>query len=203
MARQPASLVASGCEDVTKRILNALNSGHIEQRHAHIPRHGRGTFRWTFREGHSSNASGNDLQRWLKNGRGYYWINGMPGSGKSVLMKYILESQKKTEALREWAGSSDLVVASFFSRYANKPLPTSQAALVGTLLKDILDRRLDLVPVLFPDLYRSIIWKRDLDAIEVSQDKLRSAFITLCSSLPKGLKVCTFRVESLQSKSSV
>ena len=202
MARQPANLGASVFEDVTKRILDALNSEHIKQRHAHISRPCRETLHWIYRESSSWAATGDDLQRWLKNGRGCYWINGNAGTGKSVLMKYILESQKTTEALQEWAGSSDLVIASFFFWYPNSPLQKSQAALLRTLLMDILDKRSDLVPVLFPDLYRSIIWKRDLNTIEISQDKLRSAFMTLYSSPPEGLKVCTFRVESLQSRPS-
>ena len=155
MARQPADLGASVFKGVTKQILDALNSEHIEQRHAHVPRPYRETFRWIDRESHSWAGSGNDLQRWLKAGRGSYWINGMGGVGKSVLMKYILESQKTTEALQEWAGSSDLVVASFFFHVRQN----TQAALLGALLRDILDKRLDLVPALFPDLYRSIIWE--------------------------------------------
>ena len=203
MARQPADLGASVFENVRKRILGALNSGHVEQRHAHISRPYQETFHWTCRESNSWVDSGDSLQTWLKTGRGCYWISGKARSGKSVLMKHILESQKTTEALQEWAGSSDLVVASFFFWHANTPPQKSQAAMLRALLMDILDKRLDLVPVLFPDLYRSIIWRRDLDAIEISQDKLQSAFLTLCSSPPEGLKVRTSSVESYRFEYTV
>ena len=193
MARQPTSLGASVFEDVTKRTLDALNSGNVKQRHAHISRHDRETFHWIHRESNSWTAPGDDLQTWLMTGRGCYWIGGDAGSGKSVLMKYILESQTTNLALQKWAGSSDLVVASFFFRELRQ---NTQTTLLGALLRDILGKRLDLVPALFPDLYRSIIWEPDLDTIEIPQDELRSAFMTLCSSTPKGLKVCTFRVDS-------
>lgn len=43
-----------------------------------------------------------------------YWINGKAGSGKSTLMKFILEHDKLYESLRKWAGSSTLLILNFF-----------------------------------------------------------------------------------------
>ena len=193
---QPVTWGNFAFEAITKQILDALHFRSINERRNTISKAHQRTFQWIYREEDSQVSRWDNLPEWLRSGRGCYWINGKAGSGKSTLMKYILENQRTTEALQQWPCSSELVVASFFFWYAGTPLQKSQAGLLRALLLDVLNRKPDLAPVLFPDLYRSVIWKRLSDTIttnkiELTCNELRSGFLTLCSSIPKGLKVRT------------
>ena len=190
--RQPATFETSGFEGITKRILDALHFRSIVERRTTISKAHQKTFEWIYDDRFSQTSPWDNLPEWLRTGRGCYWINGKAGSGKSTLMKYVLENQRTTEALQQWSCSSELVVASFFFWYAGTPLQKSQVGLLRALLLDVLNRRPDLVPVLFPDLYRSIMSKQPSATIEITYNELRSAFLTLCSSIPRTLKVRTF-----------
>ena len=189
--RQSATFKTSGFEGITKRILDALHFRSIVERRTTISKAHQRTFEWIYDDKLSQTSPWNNLPEWLRTGRGCYWINGKAGSGKSTLMKYVLENWRTTEALQQWSCSSELVVASFFFWYAGTPIQRSHFGLLRTLLLDVLNPRPDLVPVLFPDLYRSIISKQSLDTIELTDNELRSAFLNLCSSIPKALKVRT------------
>ena len=191
IARQPATFGSSGFEGITKRILEALHFRSINERRSAISKAHQRTFQWIYHDKVSQESSWDDFPQWLTNGKGCYWINGKAGSGKSTLMKYILENQKTTDALVKWSDSSDLIVASFFFWYAGTPLQKSQVGLLRALLLDVLNRRPGLAPVLFPGLYRSLISKEVFDNIDITYNELRSAFLTLCSSIPEGLKVRT------------
>ena len=181
-----------GFEGITNQILDALHFRSIVERRTAISKAHQRTFEWIYDDRVSKTSSWDNLHEWLRAGRGCYWINGKAGSGKSTVMKYVLENQRTTKALQEWSCSSELVVAPFFFWYAGTPLQKSQIGLLRALLLDVLNPRPHLVPVLFPDLYRSIISKRSLATIELTYNELRSAFLALCSSIPKGLKVRTF-----------
>ena len=41
-----------------------------------------------------------DFSAWLKSGDGIFWINGKPGSGKSTLMSYISNQERRLDLLR-------------------------------------------------------------------------------------------------------
>ena len=190
--QQPATYETSRFEGIAKQILDALRFRSIVERRTTISKAHQRTFEWIYDERVSQTSSWDNLSEWLGTGRGCYWINGKAGSGKSTLMKYILENHRTTEALQQWSRSSELVVASFFFWYAGTPLQKSQVGLLRALLLDVLNSRPDLVPVLFPDLYHSMISNQSCLTISLTYNELRSAFLNLCSSIPKALKVRTF-----------
>ena len=190
-SRKSADFGIIDSEGVTKRILDALHFRSIDERRATIAKAHRRTFQWIYEDRISQRCVWDDLPKWLATGRGCYWISGKAGSGKSTLMKYILGNTKTADALQEWSGSSELVVAPFFFWHAGTPLQKSQAGLLRALLLSVLNKRPDLVPVLFPDLYRSIVSDQVLKNIDFTHNELNSAFMTMCSSIPEGLKVCT------------
>jgi len=55
-----------------------------------------------------------NIRDWLRSGAGNYWLSGKPGSGKSALMKYVIEDERTTNYLRTWAGNYQLVLPKFF-----------------------------------------------------------------------------------------
>ena len=199
-SRQSVTCGTSEFEDIPMRILDLLHFRSINERRTAVSIDHQRTFQWIYHEKHLQYSRWDNLPEWLRDGRGCYWINGKAGSGKSTLMKYILENQETTKALQKWSCSSELVIASFFFWYAGTPLQRSQIGLLSALLFHVLDRRRELAPVLFPDLYRSIISKQSVNAIEgydigLTYNELRSAFLTLCSSIPNGLKVRTILID--------
>lgn len=74
------------------------------------------------------------FHKWLRSGRGLYWISGKPGSGKSSLLNYIFKESvpgaNSHSLLGEWSSADPVKVLSFFfSRLATDPLQKSFEAL--------------------------------------------------------------------------
>lgn len=68
-------------------------------------------------------------------------------------MKYAVENEHTTEALKGWAGSRRLITASFFFWNSGTPLQKSQEGLLRSILFQILRSNLDLIPIACPDQY--------------------------------------------------
>ncbi|RDW57467.1 hypothetical protein BP6252_13805 [Coleophoma cylindrospora] len=173
----------------TKTILDALHFRMINARCSAVLKAHRHSFQWIYHDPEARDKPWDNFSEWLKFGRGCYWINGKAGSGKSTLMKFLQEDQRTAGALRAWLGQSELVFGSFFFWYAGTALQKSQAGLLRSLLHDVLRRRPELVPVLFPDVCRSILANQLHDSLDLSYIELKKAFTTFVSSVPAGLKV--------------
>ncbi|RYN71864.1 hypothetical protein AA0117_g8992 [Alternaria alternata] len=103
-----------------------------------------------------------------------YFINGKAGSGKSTLMKFIFDSPETDTALEEWAGASELVKLQFFFWDLGTALQKSQVGMLRALLHAVLDQHPELVPAVFPRLYRS--WKASDADIEPQYIEMKEAF---------------------------
>ena len=77
---------------------------------------------------------------WLRFQDGIYWVMGKAGSGKSTLMKFLLNHKKTAESLRSWAEPKRLVTASFFFWNAGPRIQKSQEGLFRSLLYEILSQ---------------------------------------------------------------
>lgn len=89
-----------------------------------------------------------------------YWINGLPGSGKSTLMLYINQQRQTMEILREWAGNAPVTLATFFFWESGTAVQRSQAGLLRSLLYQLLSQQPELIPAVFPHLWEKI-WTAD------------------------------------------
>jgi hypothetical protein len=106
-------------------------------------------------------------------------------------MKYLNEDTRTIRALSDWAGrgSSKLIIGTFFFWYAGTPLQKSQVGLLHSLPLDVLERRTELVQILFPDACRYILTEGASDGLELSYMELKKAFRILINSSLPGLKV--------------
>ncbi|KAK2600565.1 hypothetical protein N8I77_010088 [Diaporthe amygdali] len=107
------------------------------------------TFEWVFSSGHAHGK----ILTWLENDVGIFWVSGKPGSGKSTLMKFIVDDPRTREALASWAGSKSCVTASHFFWISGATAQTSQEGLFRSLLYEILRERPQLVESLYPSLW--------------------------------------------------
>lgn len=187
----PANFETRDFTSFTKWVLDALHFRTVNARRIAIPKAHQRTFQWAYEQRSTRcDAPWDSLSAWLREGSGCYWINGKAGSGKSTLMKFLQENSRTEEALKQWAGSSTLIVASFFFWYAGTELQKSQTGMLRALLLEVLTRRPALVPVLFPDVCRSILAKQLSGPIDLSFAELQKAFSHFVKSTPSDLKVC-------------
>ena len=86
-----------------------------------------------------------DFARWLKSEHGVYWINGKAGSGKSTLMNYICNHNRRLELLGEWCPNRRLLTPTFFFWNAGTKLNKSIDGLLRSLVYQILTECHELI----------------------------------------------------------
>jgi hypothetical protein len=136
--------------------------------------------------------------RWLRNDNGVFHISGKAGSGKSTLMKLLLNPDKTKEVLKDWAGDKKLIFAYFF--FWKSSQDHDQCSLEG-LYRSILFETLlqcpDLTREVFKKAYNTFLRKKSTD----SMDKLlfrpgdfEKAFEILVSTSPPSFdyRICLF-----------
>ena len=136
-----------------QRILKSLSFESRPVRHSSIPSAYSRTFEWAFEDGepHPNPSDGDrggprgDLLRWLREGSGFFWVSGKPGSGKSTFMKFLADHPRVASALDQWASPSRLVVASHYFWSAGTAMQKSRQGLLQTLLYDIFRQLPDLI----------------------------------------------------------
>ncbi|KAI0893057.1 hypothetical protein F4806DRAFT_505264 [Annulohypoxylon nitens] len=184
--------------DYKSKILDSLHFRGISERRLSIQEAHKSTFEWIWHDPADDPNKGkwDSLSQWLQSSstptRGCYWLSGKAGSGKSSLMKYLQSDPRTVGRLKEWAGTAQLIVPSFYFWYAGTPLQKSQTGLLRSLLLDILSLRPEMITLLFPNICRDIISKRLLGDIEFTHTELKVAFEHLVKHVPGDLRICFF-----------
>jgi hypothetical protein len=135
---------------------------------------------------------------WLKNDNGVFHVSGKAGSGKSTLMKLILDHEKTKMVLNEWAGDKKLIFAHFFFwKSSQEHDQCSLDGLYRSILFETLLQCPDLTREVFKKAYNTFLRKKSSD----SMDKLffrprdiESAFEILVSTPPPSsdYRICLF-----------
>ena len=101
-----------------RRFLDSLFFSEINSRQEQIPEAFKQTCRWIFDTPTDKRRVGDgqlyNFHDWLRSGKGAYWISGKPGSGKSTLMKFIVNEERTMQILDAEKGNQDLLIISFF-----------------------------------------------------------------------------------------
>lgn len=92
---------------LTSECLRCLYFEGLESREEAIGKPLEGTFSWIWDKDQC------DFLHWLEKGRGLYWISGRASSGKSTLMKYIVNTSSMN-AKKHLGTEKRLVVVSYF-----------------------------------------------------------------------------------------
>lgn len=121
-------------------LLNSLWFKSMMERHTNVATAHEETYKWVF-----DSSSPTKLDHWLQYQSGIYWIMGKAGSGKSTLMKFLLDHQQTKESLKSWAGTKKLITAKFFFWNAGNDMQKSQTGLFRSLLYEVLRQCPDLI----------------------------------------------------------
>ncbi|KAK7704626.1 hypothetical protein SLS64_008390 [Diaporthe eres] len=146
------------------RVLKSLVFQSLWTRHERIEDAYVETLQWVW--GSPITKFGN----WLEKGEGVYWIEGLAGSGKSTMMKYISSHPSTTIYLRRWASAMkfkmgwdpkeepELLVASHYFWYAGTEMQKSHRGLLQTLLFHVLRTSLEVQSAICPDRLSGQPW---------------------------------------------
>lgn len=131
-------------------ILRSLFYEQLREREFSITDAHTKTFQWVF------DANTNfKFREWLQEQNGIYWVTGKAGSGKSTLMKFIIEQYATSVALREWAGSDDLIILKHFFWSPGTAIQKSQEGLFRALLFQILSQRPEIIEKVCAERFRA------------------------------------------------
>ena len=163
---------------VSRQILRGLTYESIAERFEDIEEAHKKTCEWIWQDGPQANRGYNgrpqptwsNLNRWLSDQSGVYWVNGKAAAGKSTLMKYIVSHPRTNQLLAKWADDpSQLFVASFFFWASGSKEQRSHSGLLRSILYQVLSREPKLVPFVFPREW-SVIYLRSLGYQSLAQN---------------------------------
>ncbi|KAF7552591.1 hypothetical protein G7Z17_g4200 [Cylindrodendrum hubeiense] len=122
------------------------------------------TLSWLFKD----KSDGPGLVPWLAQGSGLYWIQGLPGSGKSTAMKRLVHSQTITKTLYMAGWSYAAMFITDRITRANR----SWKGVLGAMLFQVLRHQYDrLSPILKPYIFqqRSGFRRRQMDEKHIEE----------------------------------
>ncbi|KAE8452586.1 hypothetical protein EG329_013845 [Mollisiaceae sp. DMI_Dod_QoI] len=136
-----------------QEILRSLKFEEMRMRESNIARAHLKTFDWILESQTitGDNNSRNHFLHWLRNESGIFWLSGKPGSGKSTLMRYLVNHPNTNRHLRTWASHQTLVTGSFFFWNSGTAMQKSQQGLLQSLLFEVLRQCPFLIETTFPE----------------------------------------------------
>lgn len=154
-------------------ILGQLRFEEIDRRFYELDQRKSHEKSYLWLEGSSTGAkkpgqSPTTFTTWLVSSENLYWISGVPGSGKSTLMKFLYSDPQTRTRLEDWAqGRTLLISAYFFWEVGKIALLRTQEGLLRTLLFQIMRQCPELISEIYADL-----WSLFTDALPVGHGTL-------------------------------
>lgn len=164
--------------------------GQIDREH-NINAAAERTFEWVFRDPDPTLARWTNFVDWLENGDGIYWVTGKAGSGKSTLLKFLQRHAHTTRSLSRWAGTSRLIVSSFYFWNSGSALQMSQEGMLRTLLYQVASQVKECIPQIAPQRWSVTKVFRE-DAAGWAMGELLQALDRLTSSDFSNLRLFFF-----------
>ncbi|TGO25742.1 hypothetical protein BPAE_0073g00080 [Botrytis paeoniae] len=130
-------------------ILQSLKFSSMSLRRETIAEAHQQTFEWVFCDPKIEHKPWSNFSELLKTENGIYWIHGKFGSGKSTLMKFIVDDPRSSDYAGTWAQNIPLEIPSFFFWSSGDKAQRSQSGLLRSLLYEILEKHCTLIPEVF------------------------------------------------------
>jgi hypothetical protein len=137
-------------------ILRALRFKDIEARYERIDPAAPKTFEWCLFDSRIPESCRDlkiSFRDWLAKGSGVFHFSGKPGSGKSTLMRFIVDHMETKAQLQGWANNKTLILVSFFFWKPEGGLQSSREGLLRSLLYGILSQIPEAIPTVFPQYW--------------------------------------------------
>ncbi|KAK5991720.1 hypothetical protein PT974_07753 [Cladobotryum mycophilum] len=128
-------------------LLRTLRFNSMEFRYSKITSAHLKTFQWMFH---------NTFNQWLQSNHSIFWISGKPGSGKSTLMKLLVNNNAVSDYLSRARDGSKVVIASYFFWINGTEIQKSQEGLLRSLLYDLLRKTPELIQLTFPEHWQML-----------------------------------------------
>ena len=175
-------------------ILQDLEFNAMDNREDGIAGPYHNTFDWVFNQGRTGNQNLGSLETWLRQDtQDVFWITGKPGSGKSTLMKYLVQHPVLVERLEVWAGQLPLLHAGFYFWAGGSELQRSDEGLYRTILHQCLSVYPELISKVFPRRWLALsIMGTDAKLPRWKMTDLRQAMNALASENNKSLRLALF-----------
>lgn len=176
--------------------MRSLAFPEMQDRYHTIAEAHQQTFKWIFEESEKYALPWSNFVDWLQHGTGVYWVNGKAASGKSTLMRYVVEHKLTLEHLRIWSESEEMVIGTFFFWSSGSEEQRSYTGLLRSLLYAILLERPELLFLVFFSMWESQ-WDESLSEIQFENHKwslseLKRAFALVTDYSIVPLKFCFF-----------
>jgi hypothetical protein len=176
-------------------VLDSLYFASISQRYEEVAEAHRSTFEWIFKADQQNGANWSNFPEWFQSGNGLYWLSGKAASGKSTLMRHILDSGEAYKFLRCWATGCDLGIFTFFFWNSGT---IEQRPLLG-IFRSILHQNLSkypqqielILPREYDLVYKRQAFRQDVPDIRWTVATLQSAFEKLIESATQR-RLCLF-----------
>ena len=169
-----------------ERLLAALNFPEARSRLENVEEAYTDTYTWIYEDrlGFKAWLQGHDP-------RPIFWISGKPGSGKSTLMKYALKAAATGRYLREF-GQTKWIVTSYFFHDRGSEVQKTMEGFLCEILFQMLERRRDLVPPVYPILRNRNAQKELLEPAFCEVEKLRRALFAIACNSDSPINCCIF-----------
>ena len=175
-----------------ERILKSLEFDEWKRRFTDVHKAHKQTFDWMLEDSRDPAVPPTGFKDWLRDKNNIYWISGKAGSGKSTLMKHLVEERSVGQYLQEWAGpSARLVLISWFFWAAGSPVQRSKEGLFQSLLFQILRRCPDLIPIVCESRWQEdSVYGKQSDPWTL--EELDDAFHRIANQPMPGMRFCMF-----------
>ncbi|KAF4965154.1 hypothetical protein FSARC_7021 [Fusarium sarcochroum] len=157
-------------EDVNSYICESLRFDAIDNREEAITKTFDCTFQWVFDRDPQVSPQGasmwSSFPDWLEGDSGLpYWITGKPGSGKSTMMKFILQNPALKRHLQKWSLGLPVYTIKYYAWRPGVEMAKSEDGLLRTLLHQLLKINPKMVPYLCPRRWSLFHAVREMNAL--------------------------------------
>ncbi|KAI7240000.1 hypothetical protein KC330_g1521 [Hortaea werneckii] len=129
-----------------RAIVDTLAHPHLRRRWEDVSNAPQSTFAWLLDPEVPKSRQTNDLLSYLNTKHGLFWIRGRPASGKSTLMKFLTDTRRTDDVMKEWATDHDITIASHYFWAPGSTVQKSQQGMLQSLVHQILLADLTLIP---------------------------------------------------------
>ncbi|PKK43481.1 hypothetical protein CI102_13753 [Trichoderma harzianum] len=182
---------------VAQAIAADIQFNDIKSREKAIPKSFETTYSWIFQKEppiKDSMPLWSSFPKWLEdNSNKVYWITGKPGSGKSTMMKLIMQNETLWDNLSQSLGALRLILVKYYAWNPGNMLQKSLQGLKRTVIFQVLKQFPELAPVLSPRRWAFCQALRNISGLPKWTDwEIAESFEALLSSCGKTIQLALF-----------